>query len=88
MKKGNWAVYTRVSHNGKELIKSRSSSSNGNIAGISAQFALNLKSGKHTLELQYYTGEKGWSIDPSDNFQAATFNIIEFEADITTNAIQ
>ena len=82
MKKGIWALYTRITDNGKEITKSRSSSSNGDIAGISAQFLLNLKSGKHSLEMQYYTGEKDWKIDPSDTFQAATFNLIEFEADI------
>lgn len=82
MKKGNWAVYTRIVDNGKEIGKSRSSSSNGDIAGISAQFVLNLKIGKHALELQYYTGEKDWKIDPNDNFQAASFNIVEFEAEI------
>ena len=43
MKKGNWALYTRVTHNGKELVKSRSSTSNGDIGGISSQFLLNLK---------------------------------------------
>ena len=82
MKRGNWAVYTRVVDNGKEITKSRSSSSNGDIGGISAQFVLNLKIGKHALELQYYTGEKDWKIDPTDNFQAATFNLVEFEAEI------
>lgn len=82
MKKGNWAVYTRITDNGKEITKSRSSSSNGDIAGISAQFLLNFKSGKHALEMQYYTGEKDWKIDPSDSFQTATLNLIEFEADV------
>lgn len=83
MKSGNWAVYMRVTDNGKEIIKSRGSSSNGDIAGISAQFVLNLSAGKHSLQLQYFTGDKNWSIDPNDSFQAATFNLIEFEADLS-----
>lgn len=83
MSKGNAAVYFRVQDNMKEIAKSRAASSNGNIAGVSNQFLLSLPVGKHTLELQYYTGETNaqWKVDPSDAFQAASFNIIEFEAE-------
>ena len=81
MKAGVNNVYMRVVDNGKAITKSRAASSNGDVAGISNQFLLNLKPGKHALQLQYYTIEKNWKIDPNNGFQAATFNIIEFEAE-------
>jgi hypothetical protein len=65
-------------------VSSRAASSNHDEYGISSQFLLNLKPGKHEIQLQYYTGAKNLKIDPSQELQKASLSIVELEAEIVS----
>ena len=80
MPTNNLGVYTRITDNSKELISSRAASSNGNEFGISSQLFANFKTGKHNIQLEFFTQEKDVKIDPVQDLQKASLTIIEFEA--------